>query len=80
MPYICSVPYNTIGVIYRTMTTELIQSSIYLTKDQREFVRTNYINLSKVCRASVDNLIKKSEGQTLREQPTDKSGEDSNNG
>ena len=55
------------------MTTELIQSSIYLTKDQREFVRTNYINLSKVCRASVDNLIKKSEGQTLREQPTENS-------
>ena len=26
------------------------------------------------------NLTKKSEGQTLREQPTDKSGEDSNNG
>ena len=55
------------------MTTELIQSSIYLTKDQREFVRTNYINLSKVCRASVDNLIKKSEGQDLHFQPTDES-------
>ena len=53
------------------MSTELIQSSIYLTRDQRKFVRSNYINLSKVCRASVDNLIKKSEGQTLREQPTD---------
>ena len=63
------------------MTTELIQSSIYLTRDQRKFVRINYINLSKVCRASVDNLIKKSEGQTLREQPTDESQEgDSNNG
>ena len=62
------------------MTTELIQSSIYLTRDQREFVRSNYINLSKVCRASVDNLIKKSEGQTLREQPTDEPREDSNNG
>ena len=61
------------------MTTELIQSSIYLTREQRKFVRTNYINLSKVCRASVDNLIKKSEGQTLREQPTDESWEDSNN-
>lgn len=61
------------------MTTELIQSSIYLTREQRKFVRTNYINLSKVCRASVDNLMKKSEGQALREQPTDESREDSNN-
>ena len=63
------------------MTTELIQSSIYLTRDQRKFVRTNYINLSKMCRASIDNLIKKSEGQTLRElEPTDESREDSNYG
>jgi len=62
------------------MSTELIQSSIYLTKDQRKFVRSNYINLSKVCRASVDNLIKKSEGQTLREQPTDEPREDSSYG
>ena len=61
------------------MSTELIQSSIYLTKDQREFVRTNYINLSKMCRASIDNLIKKSEGQTLREQPTDEQQEGSSN-
>jgi len=59
------------------MSTELIQSSIYLTRDQRKFVRSNYINLSKVCRASVDNLIKKSEGQPLREQPTDEPREDS---
>ena len=63
------------------MTTELIQSSIYLTRDQRKFVRTNYINLSKMCRASIDNLIKKSEGQTLERQPTDESfSGDSNNG
>ena len=63
------------------MSTELIQSSIYLTRDQRKFVRSNYINLSKVCRASVDNLIKKSEGQSLREQqPTDEPSEDSNYG
>ena len=62
------------------MSTELIQSSIYLTRDQRKFVRSNYINLSKVSRASVDNLIKKSEGQDSRSQPTDESSEDSNYG
>ena len=68
-------------IAYNTMTAELIQSSIYLTRDQRKFVRSNYINLSKVCRASVDNLIKKSEGQSLREQqPTDEPSEDSNYG
>lgn len=61
------------------MTTKLIQSSIYLTREQRKFVRTNYINLSKVCRASVDNLIKKSEGQALREQPTDEPQEEGSN-
>jgi len=55
------------------MSNELIQSSVYLTRDQKRFCKEYYINLSKVCRASVDNLIKKTEGQTLREQPSEES-------
>ena len=51
------------------MSTELIQSSVYLTKEQKEFLKDNFINLSKVCRSSVDNLRKKRAGYSLEAQP-----------
>ncbi len=54
------------------MSTEFIQSSVYLTKNQREFLRENYVNLSRLTRAGVNQLMKKSEGQVLHAKPTDK--------
>ena len=59
---------------------ELIQTSVYITKDQREFLQKNFVNLSKMCRASVDNLRKNTCGPDLQSEPTVESTikEDSN--
>jgi len=63
------------------MSTELIQSSVYLTREQKEFVKENFINLSKVCRHSVDALRKKRTGYSLETQPAHESQTgDSTNG
>jgi len=47
---------------------ELIQTSVYITKEQKEFLHKNFVNLSKVCRASVDNLRKNPDGVDLNEK------------
>jgi len=57
-----------------------IKTSINLERGQVEFLKSSGYSLSKLVRLQVSNLMKKSEGQTLREQPTDESSEDSNNG
>jgi len=54
------------------MSSELIQSSVYLTKEQKAFLSNNYINFSKFSRAKLNDLMKKSEGQDFRTKPTDK--------
>lgn len=51
------------------MSSELIQSTIYLTKDQREYVKEHFVNLSRLTRASVDNLIKR-EGVSYHTHPS----------
>jgi len=55
------------------MSTELVQSSVYLTREQKAFLSNNYINFSKFSRANVNQLMKKSEGQVLHAKPTDES-------
>ena len=59
----------------------VVRSCISLEKDQLEFVKKNGYSKSLLLRNQINELMKKSEGQTLREQPTDESQEgDSNNG
>jgi len=55
------------------MPIKYVRSTVYVKRVQKEFVKRNYINFSKLCRASVDNLMKKSEGLNLHLQPTDES-------
>jgi len=58
-----------------------VKTSVNLKKDQIDFLKSSGYSLSKLVRLQVSDLIKKSEGQTLREQPTDEPQEgDSNNG
>ncbi len=61
------------------MSSELIQSTIYLTKDQREYVKEHFVNLSRLTRASVDNFIKR-EGQNYKARPSQAPSEDLTNG
>lgn len=60
--------------------SELVQSSVHLTKTQKEYVKNNYINLSRLTRASVDNLMKKREGLALRARPSQNPDGDLTNG
>ena len=59
-----------------------VKTSVNLKKDQIDFLKSSGYSLSKLVRLQVSNLIKRSEGQTLREQPSEKSPfeGDSNNG
>lgn len=36
--------------------SELIPTKIYLTEKQKDFVKDNFINLSKFCRISIDQF------------------------
>ena len=58
----------------------VVRSSISLDKNQIEFLKKNGYSKSLLLRNQINELMKKSEGQTLREQPTDESREDSNYG
>jgi len=59
----------------------VVRSSISLEKDQIEFLKKNGDSESLLLRNQINELMKKSVGQTLREQPTDESfSRDSNNG
>ena len=58
----------------------VVRSCVSLDKDQIEFLRKNGYSKSLLLRNQINELMKKSEGQTLREQPTDESREDSNYG
>ena len=56
------------------MTSELIQTSVYISKNQQAYLRDNYVNLSRLTRAGLNNLMnKKSEGSVLTDKPTDES-------
>ena len=58
-----------------------VRSCISLERDQIEFLKKNGCSKSLLLRNQINELMKKSEGQTLREQPTDESQEgDSNYG
>ena len=57
----------------------VVRTCISLEKDQIEFLKKNGYSKSLLLRNQINELMKKSEGQTLREQPTDESREDSNN-
>jgi len=50
-----------------------VKTSINLEKDQVDFLKSSGYSLSKLVRLQVSNLMKKSEGQILRSQPTDES-------
>jgi len=61
------------------MYTELIQSSVYLSKNQKEFLRDNFINLSRLTRASVNQLMNKNrEGHDLLSRPSQAPSEELN--
>ena len=62
------------------MSTEFIQSSVHLTKNQKEYVNKNFINLSRLTRATIDNLIKNREGQIFKVRPSQEPREDLTNG
>ena len=60
-----------------------VKTSINLERGQVDFLKSSGYSLSKLVRLQISNLIKESEGQPLREQPTDEPrdvSEDSNNG
>ena len=71
-------------VPYPTVTEEemsYVKTSISLEKNQADFLKSSGYSISKLVRLQISNLIKESEGQSLREQqPTDEPSEDSNNG
>ena len=48
-----------------------VRSCISLRKEQVEFLRKNGYSKSRLLQNQINELMKKSEGQTLREQPTD---------
>jgi len=59
----------------------VVRSCISLDKDQIEFLKKNGYSKSFLLRNQINELMKKSEGQTLRGRPTDESfSGDSNNG
>jgi len=53
----------------------VVRSCVSLEKDQIEFLKKNGYSKSLLLRNQINELMKKSEGQTLREQPTDESQE-----
>jgi len=61
------------------MSTEFIQSSVMLTKAQKEYIKSNFINLSRLTRASVDSLIENRKGQVLHAGPSKIPNEDFSN-
>ena len=59
----------------------VVRSCVSLDKNQIEFLKKNGYSKSLLLRNQINELMKKSEGQTLREQPTDEpQQEDSNYG
>jgi len=46
-----------------------IQTAVYLTKPQKEFCEKNFVNLSRLCRYAVDDLMKKSIGSSVEPSP-----------
>jgi len=50
-----------------------VKTSINLERGQVDFLKSSGYSLSKLVRIQISNLIKESEGQTLREQPSDES-------
>jgi len=62
------------------MSTEFIQSSVMLTKNQKEFLKSNYINLSRLTRDRVNQLMKNREGPDLHSRPSQAPSEDLTNG
>ena len=63
------------------MSTELIQSSVYLSRNQKEFLRDNFINLSRLTRSSVNNLMNKNrEGRLCESEPSQEPSEELTNG
>ena len=50
--------------------SELIQSSIYLTRHQKNFLKNNFINLSSMTRARINDLIENREGQVVHAKPS----------
>ena len=57
----------------------VVRSCISLEKDQIEFLKKNGYSKSLLLRNQINELMKKSEGQTLREQPTDEPQEGGSN-
>lgn len=49
----------------------VVRTCISLEKDQIEFLKKNGYSKSLLLRNQINELMKKSEGQTLRERPTD---------
>jgi len=49
-----------------------------LTKQQREYVRSNFINLSKLTRAGIEKLKENREGQNYKVKPSQIPNEVSN--
>jgi len=50
--------------------SEFIQTSVHLTKQQKEYVKSHFINLSRLTRAGVDKLIENREGQNFKVKPS----------
>jgi len=60
------------------MSSEYIQSSVHLTRNQKDFLRSNFINLSRLTRASVNELMKKREGHLCESEPSQAPSEELN--
>jgi len=54
------------------LSSNLIKTSLYLKKEDADFLNENSISLTKFVRNTI-NKIKDSEGQDLRSQPTEES-------
>ena len=57
----------------------VVRSCVSLEKDQIEFLKKNGYSKSLLLRNQINELMKKSEGQTLERQPTDESQEGDSN-
>jgi len=62
------------------MSSPYIQSSVHLTRNQKDFLRNNFINLSRLTRASVNQLMNKREGQIFKVRPSQAPSEELTNG
>ncbi len=61
------------------MSSELIQSSVYLSRYQKDFLNKNFINLSRMTRARINELMNKNrEGQIFKVRPSQEPREDLN--